>query len=75
MLVEKAMIFASKAHEGMLRKGTDVPYIVHPMEAGAVAASITSDEEVISAAILHDTLEDTSVTEEDIEREFSKEVL
>ena len=74
-MVEKAMIFASKAHEGMFRKGTNIPYIVHPMEAGAIAASITSDEEVISAAILHDTLEDTSITEEDIEREFGKEVL
>ena len=74
-MVERAMIFASKAHEGILRKSTDIPYIVHPMEAGAIAASITSDEEVIAAAILHDTLEDTSVTEEDIEREFGKEVL
>ena len=74
-MVEKAMIFASKAHDGMFRKGTDIPYIVHPMEAGAIAASITSDEEIISAAILHDTLEDTHVTAEDIEREFGKEVL
>ena len=74
-MVEKAMIFASKAHEGTFRKGTEIPYIVHPMEAGAIAASITSDKEVISAAILHDTLEDTSVTAEDIEREFGKEVL
>ena len=74
-MVEKAIIFASEAHKGMLRKGTDIPYIVHPMEAGAIAASITSDKEIISAAILHDTLEDTSVTAEDIEREFGKEVL
>lgn len=74
-MVEKAIIFASEAHKGMFRKGTDIPYIVHPMEAGAIAASITSDKEIISAAILHDTLEDTSVTAEDIEREFGKEVL
>ncbi len=74
-MVEKAMIFASKAHLGMLRKGTDIPYIVHPMEAGAIAASLTSDREIIAAAILHDTLEDTSVTEEDILNEFGKEVL
>ena len=69
------MIFASKAHEGMCRKGTDIPYIVHPMEAGAIAASVTSDKEIIAAAILHDTLEDTSVTPLEIEREFGKEVL
>lgn len=74
-MVEKAMIFASKAHSGMFRKGTKIPYIVHPMEAGAIAASITDDEEVISAAILHDVLEDTSVSEEEIEKEFGKEVL
>lgn len=74
-MVEKAMIFASEAHCGMLRKGTKIPYIVHPMEAGAIAASITDDIEVISAAILHDVLEDTSVTEEQIEEKFGKEVL
>ena len=74
-MVEKAMIFASKAHCGTFRKGTKIPYIVHPMEAGAIAASITDDEEVISAAILHDVLEDTSVSEEEIEKEFGKEVL
>ncbi len=74
-MVEKAMIFASKAHCGMFRKGTKIPYIVHPMEAGAIAASITDDEEVISAAILHDVLEDTSVSAEEIEKEFGKEVL
>ena len=74
-MVEEAMIFASKAHEGMLRKGTYIPYIVHLMEAGAIAASVTSDSEVIAAAILHDTLEDTSVKEEDILKEFGKEIL
>ena len=69
------MIFAAKAHSGAFRKGTDTPYIVHPMEAGAIAASVTSDEEVIAAAILHDTLEDTSVTAEEIRKEFDEEVL
>ncbi|MBR3952588.1 MAG: HD domain-containing protein [Oscillospiraceae bacterium] len=74
-MVEKAMIFASNAHCGDFRKGTKIPYIVHPMEAGAIAASITDDENVIAAAILHDTLEDTSVTAEDIRKEFGDEVL
>ena len=69
-MVEKAVIFAAKAHEGAFRKATKIPYIVHPIEAGAIAASITSDEEVISAAILHDTLEDTDVTEDDIKNEL-----
>ena len=74
-MVEKAVIFAAKAHEGAFRKATKIPYIVHPIEAGAIAASITSDEEVVSAAILHDTLEDTDVTEDDIKNEFGDEVL
>lgn len=74
-MVEKAMVFASAAHDGAFRKGTKIPYIVHPMEAGAIAASITDDVEVIAAAILHDTLEDTSVTADDIRKEFGDEVL
>ena len=74
-MVEKAIIFAAKAHEGMFRKGTEIPYIVHPMEAGAIAASVTSDKEIIAAAVLHDTLEDTGTTAEEIENEFGKEVL
>ena len=74
-MVEKAMMFAAKAHLGAVRKGTDIPYIVHPMEAGAIAASITSEKEVIAAAILHDTLEDTAVTEDNILQEFGSEVL
>lgn len=74
-MVEKAMIFAAKAHSGATRKGTDIPYIVHPMEVGAIAASITGEREVIAAAILHDILEDTAVTEAEVEKEFGSEVL
>lgn len=74
-MVEKAIIFAAKAHKGTFRKSTNIPYIVHPMEAGAIAASVTDDEKVIAAAILHDTLEDTDTTPEDIRREFGDEVL
>lgn len=74
-MVEKAIIFAADAHKGTFRKSTNIPYIVHPMEAGAIAASVTDDEKVIAAAILHDTLEDTDTTPEDIRREFGDEVL
>lgn len=74
-MVEKAIIFAAKAHKGTFRKSTNIPYIVHPMEAGAIAASVTDDEKLIAAAILHDTLEDTDTTPEDIRREFGDEVL
>ncbi len=74
-MVEKAIVFATQAHEGQLRKGTDRPFIVHPLEVGEIVASMTDDEEVISAAYLHDTIEDCKdVTEELIREEFSERV-
>ncbi len=69
-MIDKAIIFATKAHAGAHRKGNDLPYILHPLETGTIAASMTHDEEVIAAAILHDTLEDTDTTEEDLNKEF-----
>jgi len=74
-MIEKAIEFATKAHEGQVRKGTNRPYIVHPIEVGEIVASMTTDEEVISAAILHDTIEDCAkVTEEILGRIFTKRV-
>ena len=58
----KAICFAAEKHEGQTRKGTDIPYITHPMEAGAIAATLTDDEEIIAAAVLHDVVEDCGVT-------------
>lgn len=57
-MVNKAIEFATRAHDGQFRKGTERPYIVHPLEVGKIVATMTKDEEVISAAILHDTVED-----------------
>ena len=74
-MIEKAIVFATQAHEGQLRKGTTRPYILHPTEVGNIVADMTGDEEVIAAAILHDTVEDCEgVTEEIIRREFSPRV-
>ena len=74
-MIEKAIAFATQAHEGQFRKGTTRPFILHPMEVGNIVASMTEDEEVISAAILHDTIEDCEgVTEVIICREFSPRV-
>ena len=73
-LLDKAIEFAVKAHAGQLRKGKDTPYITHPLSALVVASSITSDQEVLSAVVLHDTVEDTEVTSEDIVREFGLRV-
>ena len=44
-VIEKAIMFATQAHEGQVRKGTDRPYIVHPLEVGRIVASMTEDEE------------------------------
>ena len=58
-IVDKAIAFAVRKHSGTPRKGTKIPYIVHPMEAAAIVAGMTDDQELIAAALLHDTLEDT----------------
>ena len=55
-MIEEARNFAEKAHEGQFRKGTKRPYIVHPQEVAKIAATMTDEEEIISAAWLHDTL-------------------
>lgn len=73
-LSEKAKQFAEEAHKGQFRKGTDIPYISHPAAVMEIVSSITDDEEIIAAAVLHDTLEDTDTTRGDIESLFGKRV-
>lgn len=74
-MIDKAREFATKAHDGQFRKGTKRPYIVHPIEVGDIVSTMTTDEEVISAAILHDTIEDCEgVTEEMLAELFSERV-
>ena len=71
-IINKAIIFATRAHEGAVRKGSKLPYILHPLETGVIVSTMTKDEDVIAAAILHDVLEDTSVTYEELKQEFGK---
>ena len=74
-MINRAIEFATEAHKGQFRKGTKRPYIVHPIEVGDIVSSMTKDPEVISAAILHDTIEDCEqVTEEMIQELFSPRV-
>ena len=73
-LLDRAIIFAVHAHHNTERRGKGFPYIVHPMEAVEIVASITPDQELLAAAALHDTVEDTDVTVEDIRREFGDRV-
>lgn len=74
-MIERAIAFAAKAHEGQVRKGTTRPYIVHPLEVGKIVSVMTDDEEIISAAILHDTIEDCEgITAEILQKEFGDRV-
>ncbi|MBQ9385808.1 MAG: bifunctional (p)ppGpp synthetase/guanosine-3',5'-bis(diphosphate) 3'-pyrophosphohydrolase [Bacteroidaceae bacterium] len=73
-LLDRAIMFAVKAHAGTERRGKGFPYIVHPMEAVAIAATITPDQEILAAAALHDTVEDTDVTVEQIRAEFGDRI-
>lgn len=73
-ILDKAIVFAVKAHANTERRGKGFPYIVHPMEAVEIAATMTSDQELLAAAVLHDTVEDTGVTLEEIRKEFGEKV-
>lgn len=73
-LFDDAVRFALEAHGGVFRRHTATPYILHPMEAAAIVASMTTDEAVLAAAILHDTVEDASVAIEQIREKFGGRV-
>lgn len=74
IILDSAIIFAVNAHRGQLRKGSNAPYILHPMEVAAIVGSMTEDEEVIAAAVLHDTVEDTAATLEEIKEQFGSRI-
>lgn len=73
-LVSDAMIFAACAHDGMQRKGTNVPYIVHPAEVAAIASTLTDDPEILAAAVLHDVIEDCGVSGTELAQRFGARV-
>lgn len=72
-MIEKAYQVAKKAHEGQERKSGE-PYIIHPLCVAIILADLELDKESIAAGLLHDVVEDTPWTKEDIEREFGYEV-
>ncbi len=74
-IVEKAIMKAIELHKGQFRKGNGkVPYVVHPLEVGIIVARYTTGSELITAAILHDTIEDCKYLIEELESEFGAEV-
>ena len=73
-ILDKAMHFAIDAHANTERRGKGFPYAVHLMEAVEIVATITSDQEILAAAALHDTVEDTDVTIDQLRREFGDRV-
>lgn len=74
-MLNEAIEFATKAHEGQFRKGTKRPFIVHPIAVADIVMTMTWDEEVICAAVLHDTIEDCpGVTEEVLREKFGNRV-
>lgn len=72
-LISKAYEFAKKAHAFQRRRSGE-PYIMHPVEVAKIVASFGMDNASIMAALLHDTVEDTEVTLEDVTKEFSEEI-
>ena len=73
-ILDRAIIFAVRAHTGTERRGKGFPYIVHPMEAVEIVATMTKDQELLAAAALHDTLEDTNITLDQLRDEFGVRV-
>jgi len=73
-MIDLAIDFAALAHKGKDRKGTDIPYISHPYGVGVILLQAGCEEEVVVAGILHDTVEDTPVTIDDIRELFGERV-
>ena len=74
-LVSEAIAFSTKAHDGMRRRKGASPYVLHPMEVGAIVGTMTDSQEVIAAGVLHDVVEDAGITIEEIGRRFGDRVM
>ena len=72
-MLERAFRFADAAHKGVTRKSGE-PYIIHPVEVAIILADLRMDGETLCAALLHDTIEDTDVTYQDVATEFNENV-
>lgn len=73
-LIKKAYLRAEKMHEGQFRKSGE-PYLIHPMAVAKILAEIGMDEDTIAAGLLHDVVEDTPYTLEDLKAEFGEDIM
>ena len=71
--ISTALEYAREAHKNQCRKSGE-PYIVHPVLVASIVAAITGDEAMVVAALLHDVVEDTHITSEDVERDYGEDV-
>ena len=72
--IDRAITFAAMAHKGTYRKGIGQPYIFHPLEVLSLVSLMTLDDDILCAAVLHDTVEDTDVSLQDIKENFSETI-
>jgi (p)ppGpp synthase/HD superfamily hydrolase len=72
--IRKALKFAAKKHVGQFRKGTDIPYLVHPVEVGLYLQNLGMAHDTIIAGYLHDTIEDTDTTYDELKYNFGEGV-
>ena len=72
-LIRKVYNYAKAHHEGQLRKSGE-PYIIHPVQVAYILSTLGLDDSTICAALLHDVVEDTDITKQDLENEFGKEI-
>lgn len=73
-ILEEAIIYATIMHQGRVRKFKSIPFILHPLEVAQILSTMTDDQEVITAGILHDIVEDTDGTLAEIEKRFGPRV-
>lgn len=73
-MILAAAAYATQAHGNQTRRYTDAPYMVHCIEVARIVSTVTDDPAMLAAALLHDTVEDTTVTPDDLRREFGHEV-
>lgn len=74
-IIAKAMNEASRLHRGVNRKGTDIPYIVHPFEVALILKENGMTDEVIAAGLLHDVLEDSNINEKKLRDKFKDSIV